>query len=56
MQQRMSQVLSAYPEVQMAALTITSSTGQVTGATGSTRRPNRGTTGIKTARLLGIQV
>ncbi|GLI70134.1 hypothetical protein VaNZ11_014942 [Volvox africanus] len=50
-QQRMSQVLTAYPEVQMAALSISSGAAHGINAT---RRPNRGM-GNKTARLLGMQ-
>ncbi|GLC44284.1 hypothetical protein PLESTB_000760900 [Pleodorina starrii] len=50
-QQRMSHVLTSYPEVQMAALSITTGTG---AGAGSTRRPNRGAAN-KAARMLGIQ-
>ncbi|GFR40315.1 hypothetical protein Agub_g851, partial [Astrephomene gubernaculifera] len=59
-QQRMNQVLSSYPEVQMAALSISSGAaaaaagGGGPGAAGATRRPNRGAAN-RAARLIGVQ-
>ncbi|KAG2438290.1 hypothetical protein HYH02_010988 [Chlamydomonas schloesseri] len=63
-QQRMNVVLAAYPEAQIAMLSISSSQGGGGGGTqgggggggavGATRRPNRGAAN-RTARLIGMQ-
>ncbi|KAG2429563.1 hypothetical protein HXX76_010798 [Chlamydomonas incerta] len=62
-QQRMNGVLAAYPEAQVAMLSISSSQGGgggtqggggVAAVGGATRRPNRGAAN-RTARLIGMQ-